>query len=830
MLSISQPMKGCGRGEYYLHLAREDYYLEGGEPPGEWYGEGAEQLGLSGEIEQEHFRNLLRGYTPDGSEELTQNAGDEERRSGWDLTFSAPKSVSALWALADDDTRRDIQALQKEAVRTALDYLEQNAGWTRRGKDGAERERSALIFTTFEHGTSRAQEPDLHTHVIVQNLSLREDGTSGTIDSAPLYQHKMAAGALYRAELSRSLEQELGLEIRRDRDSFRIDGVSKELCDRWSTRRKEIVEALHERGLSGAKAAAVAAFDTREAKAHVPRVELFQTWAEQGRELSFGRDQALELLGEGLERSVKERALAKRQILDRAIAQCTKNQSYFTERELVRFAAVEAQGLGLSAGDVLKAVKDELGHSREIVHLGVSKHEERFTTREMLELERNMLEHVRYSRSLDFSVSAETVRRVSKAWERRDEELSQEQKAALKHITLEKGGISAVSGMAGAGKSRMLSAAREVWEREGLTVIGAALAGKAAQGLEQEAGIKSDTIHKTLSEIEHGRRSFGRNTVLVIDEAGMVGTRQMSELVRVAKEAEAKLVLVGDERQLQPIDAGGPFRAIQEEIGVSRLTKIRRQREVWARDAVKDFAFGNARKGLEVYAEKGLLSIEDDRKLAQEKLLSDWSVQGIREPEKNLILAGSNAEVRELNQGAQEKRLQVGALGERALRRGEERFYVGDRIVFGRNSRLYGVRNGELGTVREIDRGGRLSAELEDGRRVSFSLEQYEHVRLGYAVTTHKAQGITVERAYVLAGGEMQDRELTYVQMSRARENTRIYIDREQAGENLRELTLAMERSRAKELAVRLKRQQHREHDRSRRVEDERELGHGIGR
>ena len=264
MLSISKPMKGCGPGDYYLKLAREDYYLEGGEPQGEWYGNGADRLGLHGEIHQEEFRNLLQGYTPDGKKELTQNAGEEDRRSGWDLTFSAPKSVSTLWAVSDQETRHKIQEIQQEAVKSSLDYLERNAGWTRRGKDGCERERTDLIFTTFEHSTSRAQDPDLHTHVIAQNISLRDDGSTGSIDSAPLYQHKMAAGALYRAELAQKLERDLGLYISRDKDSFEVLGVSRELCQEWSTRRKEILVALEERGLSGAKAASIAAFETRE--------------------------------------------------------------------------------------------------------------------------------------------------------------------------------------------------------------------------------------------------------------------------------------------------------------------------------------------------------------------------------------------------------------------------------------------------------------------------------------------------------------------------------------------------------------------------------------
>ena len=808
MLSISPPIKGTGRGEYYLALSREDYYLEGGEPPGHWYGEGAKHLGLEGEINKDEFRNVLSGLSPNGSEKLSQNAGDEDRRSGWDLTFSAPKSVSALWAVSDPATRAKIQELHTNAVQSALTYIEENAAWTRRGKDGVERERSEMIFTSFDHGTSRAQEPDVHTHVIAHNVSVRADGTKGNLDSAPIYQHKMAGGAIYRAEFAASLEANLGLKISRDKDSFQVDGVSGELCDHWSTRRKEIKAALEERGLSSAKAASVAALDTRGEKEHLPRHKLFSRWGEEAKAYSFTQSDAKNLTeGTPRARSQAELEESKKMSFSKALEEATRSQSHFTEKDAVRFMAVEAQGKGISSKEVLKTVRQELSHSKDIVPLGVSNGGERFTTREMLQLEKRMLERASLLKEFNRAVSPKTVEAVSKVWASQGKELDAEQKDALSHITAEKGALHTVSGVAGSGKSRMRGAAREVWEKEGYKVIGAALAGKAAAGLESEAGIKSDTIHKTLSNIEKGKETLTPRTVLVVDEAGMVGTRQMSELVRVVEQTGAKLVLVGDERQLQPIEAGGAFEAIQKTVGVSKLTEIRRQKEEWAKRAVHDFADGNASAGLKAYAEKGLLTVSDTRKGAKEELLSEWAKEGVKAPEQNLIFAGSNDEVSDLNAGAQKRRLAAGVLNPRAsVESGNTLFMEGDRVLFRRNSRIYGVKNGDLGTIEKIEGNGKMTVGLEGGKKARFSLNEYSHVRLGYAVTTHKGQGVTVDKAYVLAGGSMQDRELTYVQMSRARLGTNVFIDKAEAGKDLTDISRAMSKSHKKGLATTLDR------------------------
>jgi Ti-type conjugative transfer relaxase TraA len=794
-------MSGSGKGDYYLKLSREDYYLEGGEPPGKWAGRGTEQLGLEGQLDQEQFRNVMSGKSPDGKKELVQNAGKEDRQSGWDLTFSAPKSVSVAWSQSEGETRKHIQEAHRDAVGKALQYLDENAGFTRRGRGGIDREAVGLTIATFEHGTSRAQDPQLHTHALVLNVSTREDGTTGTIESKPLFQNKMAAGAIYRAELAAQLEQRLGLQAERKKAWFELKGVDPGLADEFSKRRKEVEAALEAKGFGSAQAAKVAALNTRGEKDHIPREVLFAKWQEVGKERGWSTAELKDLTAQPRQSRDIERE--KQEAVDSAVAKITAHQSHFSERDLIRTTAEEAQGRGIGADAVLSVSKSHLENSSEIVALGKLRGEERYTTKEMLALEAKMLGQVEATKQDRYlPVSSNAIEAAIGA----REGISAEQVQAVRHLTEKEGRVQVVSGMAGTGKSYMLGAVREAWERQGYKVYGAALSGKAAQGLQDGAGIQSETIHKTLFDVQSGRLALNSKSVLVVDEAGMVGTRQMAELVEVTERAKAKLVLVGDARQLQPVDAGGPFKAIAERVGQAELIENRRQKDDWTKKAVAHFSSGDAAKALEEYAKRGLVSVAENRDAAIQSLVNDWKGGGVEKPQSNLILASSNAEAKKLNASAQEERYKQGKLSELSLRADGTRFYEKDRILFTKNSRLYGVRNGQLGTVEQIDEKSlTASVRLDSGKQVKVPVEHYPHIRLGYAVTTHKSQGMTAENTFILAGGSMQDRELSYVQASRASGTTRFYTDKLEAGENLTQLSRAMSISHQKDLASSIK-------------------------
>lgn len=429
----------------------------------------------------------------------------------------------------------------------------------------------------------------------------------------------------------------------------------------------------------------------------------------------------------------------------------------------------------------------------------------RYSTREMVEIERGMaasadgLAEARDHGVGDGHVEAALAARPF---------LSDEQREAVEHVTGD-AQIAAVVGLAGAGKSTMLSAAREAWEAQGYRVQGAALAGKAAEGLEESSGIASRTLASWERGWQNGRGELSKDDVLVIDEAGMVSSRQLARFVGEAERAGAKIVLVGDPEQLQPIQAGAAFRAIAEHVGFVELESVRRQKEEWQREASVAFARHRTAEGLSAYAERGAVRLAETREEARVGIVRDVIADMGERPEgSSIVLAHLRADVRELNAAIREARQERGELsGERGYvtNDGERRFARGDRILFLENNRDLAVKNGMLGTVEKAEEG-RLSVRLDSakgpgqGREVSVSMADYAAVDHGYATTIHKAQGATVDRAYVLAS-ETMDRHLAYVAMTRHRENATLYAGREEF-RDLTALSARLSRSRAKETTL----------------------------
>ena len=797
MLSISPPMKGAGQGDYYLELAQEDYYTKGGEPPGQWYGQGSEALGVDGQVGEKELRNLLEGYSKDGGAKLVQNAGEENRQSGWDLTFSAPKSVSTLWAVSDDETRKAIQGAQEKAVHAALDYIQDEAGITRRGKGGETIEDAKLTFATFEHGTSRAQDPQLHTHVLALNIGVREDGTTGTIRSKDIFEQKMSAGAIYRAELSHQLEQSLGLNAERDKSFFQLSGVPKDLQDEFSKRRKEIEESLEKSGYSGAVAAKVATLETRGVKGHTPREELFEQWKGVAQEHGFTEEKAKDLHGKAPERDRKNELQTA--VTD-STSQLTDKESYFSRQSLIRYTAENAQGRGLSAKEVKNGVDEYLSSSQEIVRLGERDGKTFYTTKEILAHEENILKSSHARKDENLTVRSQSV---EAAIEKRPTMLD-EQKDAVRHITQKEGATQIVTGFAGTGKSFMLEAAKEAYQADGFKVYGAAPSGVAAKGLENETGIKSETIHRTLMDIERGNLALDKKSVLIVDEAGMVGTKLMSRIVDETNKSGAKLVLVGAENQIQSVEAGGSLKALKEDLGHKELTTIRRQNEQWSRDAVKSFAEGDAQKALKSYAERGLVTVKDNPNEARDSLIESWKKDGVAKPKENIIIASTNLDIAILNEKAQVVRFSEKQLKGDGYNLNGKNYFEGDRVLFTKNNKKLGVANGDLGTITEIDKKNKkFSVQLDSGSKASIDVQNYDNLKLGYAITAHKSQGGTFQNSYLYVGSTgLEDREISYVKASRAKNTTQFFMDKEVAGEGLKDISKTMTKSHIKELAT----------------------------
>ena len=445
----------------------------------------------------------------------------------------------------------------------------------------------------------------------------------------------------------------------------------------------------------------------------------------------------------------------------------------------------------------------------------------RYSTREMVEIERGMAECAmrmgegsRHGVERSYveaavAVQSEGIRRGAEAHTRGQVErgelsegegqaqvaaagLSDEQRQGVEHITGPEQ-LAAVVGFAGAGKSTMLAAAREAWEAQGYSVHGAALSGKAAEGLDESSGIQSRTLASWDYGWQAGRGELGPKDVLVIDEAGMVGSRQLARFVLEAEAKGAKLVLVGDHEQLQAIGAGAPFRAVAERVGFASLQDIRRQREDWQRGASGDFARHRTAEGLASYAERGAVTFSDTRDGARGAIVRDYMRDLEQRPEGSRVaMAHRRVDVRALNDDIRAARQERGDLGrgEEAGERvfetnnGQRSFAAGDRIVFLENNRDLGVKNGMLGTVAKVA-DGRIVAQLDgkdrdgEARVVSVSTADYAAIDHGYATTIHKTQGATVDRSFVMASGTM-DRHLTYVAMTRHRDGAQLYAAREE--------------------------------------------------
>jgi Ti-type conjugative transfer relaxase TraA len=490
-----------------------------------------------------------------------------------------------------------------------------------------------------------------------------------------------------------------------------------------------------------------------------------------------------------------EKIIAKPEI---ALDAITRQQATFTTRDLAMFVHRHSDGKE-QFDQAMSAVRS----SPELVALGKDgRDQERFTSREMIAVEERLERAAgRLADRVGHGLPAASLQGGLNAAGSGGLTLGEDQRAALEHIGTS-GDLAIVVGYAGTGKSAMLGVAREAWEREGYQVRGAALSGIAAENLEGGSGIAS----RTIASLEHawgqGREQLGPRDVLVIDEAGMIGSRQMERVLSEAERAGAKVVLVGDPEQLQAIEAGAAFRSLAERHGAAEITEIRRQHEDWQRQATRALATGRTGEAIHAYESQGMVRAADTREAARVELMDGWESARQADPDKSrIILTHTNAEVQELNSEARSRMRAAGELGEEvglSVERGRRDFATGDRIMFFRNDRGLGVKNGSLGTLERVSAEG-MAVKMDDGRKVAFDLKDYAHVDHGYAATFHKSQGVTVDQAHVLATPGM-DRHSAYVGLSRHRDSVQLHYGRDDFTDQ-RQLTRTLSRDRGKDMA-----------------------------
>jgi len=510
--------------------------------------------------------------------------------------------------------------------------------------------------------------------------------------------------------------------------------------------------------------------------------------------------------GQGLESErLDEHVEIARSNGDRIIAQpvtaldaITRTQATFTRRDLAMFVHRHSDGK-----EQFDAVLAAVHASRDIVALGRDgRGDERFTSRDMIETEQQLENAtVRLDASRRHGVDEQHRKLALVRADMRGMVLSSEQRSAFDHVT--KGqGISVVVGYAGTGKSAMLGVAREAWESAGYTVRGAALSGIAAENLEGGSGIGSRTIASLEHQWKQDRELLTSRDVLVIDEAGMVGTRQMERVIAEAEKRGAKVVLVGDPEQLQAIEAGAAFRSVAERHGSVEITDIRRQREDWQRTATRQLATERTAEAVRDYEEHGHVHIAETRDHARADLIERWDRDRTAAPSASrMILTHTNDEVQALNAAARQRLRLAGALGEDVeiqTGRGARTFAARDRVMFLQNERGLSVKNGSLGTVQSLTTA-RMAVMLDDGRHVAFDIKDYAQLDHGYAATVHKSQGVTVDRVHVLATPGL-DRHAAYVALSRHRDSVDLHYGRDDFADQGR-LVRTLSRERAKDMA-----------------------------
>ncbi|WP_306223812.1 MobF family relaxase [Bosea beijingensis] len=784
------------------------------------------------------LRDLCAGRDPETGAALVRQSANGKRSAGFDIQIGPPKPVSVLAAFADDETRRKIEQAHDKSIRRALRFVHEaglidaRRGEGGRGKDGIgdNAPPAEIAAAVYRHFTSRANDPQLHSHCVLINLAVREDGTTGSIDNATVMSFRGAIAALYRAELASELRRQLGIETERDGRNFKVSGVPETLVTQFSKRRKEIERIASERGFSTAQnrdSAQHAAYQSRDDKdRETPLSELQKQW--------LGELGAAGWNPEALFRSVEvqsAQACAERLVdgdrserLTRlaleAIDSLSETESVFTRADVLRevFEAVQCE---VDADEAQELVEQVIAGG-QIIEIG--RHDKSripvFTTQAIIDAEREMLAAATAGKGARDYVTAESLEQVlaDKMDPAQTKRMSAEQAVAVRHA-LNNDIVSIVEGSAGAGKSFSMGAVREIAEARanGKRVWGIAPSWKAVDSLRNEIGLAENLSYSAqgmlVKMLKTGEVKIDENTVIIADEAGMMSTKDLSALVVACVKAKAKLILTGDTKQLQSVEAGSPMALLIEAIGSVRISKIQRQRGrddhegKWMRAASMDFAAGHTDRALEAYDRAGAIDWMDDRNAAIAKLVSDYlaslgAVAADGRPKTRAILTGWNSDARFINGLIREKLFRRGALSggvvvrtiPRGLEKAEEiEFAAGDDIIFGESVELESVtiRNADLAKIESISnepdplltfRLNKNASELVTARLSDLVGKRFGNepvapkIQHSYAMTVHASQGITVDNVFV-ANLRGMGRSASYVAMTRHRETVQLYFD-----------------------------------------------------
>ncbi|MGO9791519.1 MAG: MobF family relaxase [Solirubrobacteraceae bacterium] len=803
MLSIGK-LRGNAADYYERGVAcgQDDYYTGAGESPGRWTGAGAERLGLAGEIADGQLSKLVRGLHPVTGQRLREvpDVNPDKVIGALDLTFSAPKSVSVLYALADERTAATLVDCHEQAVDAALGYMESTAVFVRRGKGGTTVvQTGGLIVGAFRHRLSRARDPQLHTHAVCANFAEGPDGRITSLFGKEIYAAAKTGGYAYQSELRAQISEWLGLEWGAvSNGAAELVSISPEARDAFSTRKREIEDASKESHLAmgGPAAAQFAVKTTRAAKQQVDtpswRAEVQRRAVDVGldrdrvAEITAGRDTSPETIA--ARRARQASTIQDPELGDRLTGAqgLTEYENTFDRHAVIR-ALAQAASQGAHIPELQEQADRFVADRDDVLSVSTSvagDRGRRWSARNLIRCEQQLVDDAVGRAGERCCVAADKPLRDV----RRGCGLSEEQWAIVEKTARSGHGVEAIEAHAGTGKTRVAGVLRAVYESDHYEVIGIAPTGRARRELKEEAGL-AKTVTLKAQDIKlaaGGKLSDG--CVLLVDEAGMCQTRQTARLLAAARDARAKVIVIGDSGQLPSVQAGGWLRGIHQRMPERHtLVEVHRQRDKTERRVLGALHAGNPGPWI---AWAGKHARKDHGGGGLDGAIAKWTQATQQVGYKDAVLIARSNETRNaLNQAARAIARERGHLEDREVTYDRLAISVGDRVICRINDRDLDVDNGTRGTVTEIDGSG-VTIATDAGTTRHLPGDYIRSTRdgrdgggqaleLAYALTVHGTQGGTVETAIVVAEPHELTQGMAYTALSRARGQTFLFLQTE---------------------------------------------------
>ncbi len=763
MLTISKPLSASQARTYHAKdfaSQQQNYWNRDRQGHSEWQGRLAGQWKLNGPVHDEHFARLAEGQHPQTGVQLVRHQvsrtyegknGKEvtsvEHRAGWDATFSAPKSVS-ITALVGGDDR--VRLAHRESVRTALAELERYTQ-ARIGNVHAPETTGKLAAATFEHDTARPVDgyaaPQLHTHAVIFNVTERDSGQTRALQPHEIFLSQRYVTAVYRSELALRLEK-LGYELERGKHGQpKIKGYTKEYLEASSPRREQIKDHLREQGVDGAAAAQIAAHHTRDRKELLSKEEVLRRHRELAAQYGNQADQVVAQARAHGEYQAREPDISAQRAVTWARDHVFERSAVHDRRAILESAL--ARGMGETT---YASIRQEFerrvraGEFREVAYSGA---DTRFTTSSMIRMEREIIARMQEGNRRSSNDPLLVSPQVRNGIKERHPELSAMQRSAVEDLFLSRERIVGLDGVAGAGKTTVLSVIREGAETDGYRVEGFAPTSRAAQKL-AEAGMGTATLQKHLARSE--QPDTGEKRLYVVDESSLASTRQLHKFVHRLLPND-RVLLVGDRRQHEAVEAGRPFAQLQDAGMVTvRLEEIVRQKDPELKQVVEQLARGQIYEAVENLDRQGRVHEVPDHDRRIRAIAEEYA----KAPERALVVSPDNRSRMEINE-----RIHTELQGRGIVRNTEyhvrtlvprqdmtgadrtwaERYDVSDLLRYSRASRETGIGRGEYAQVKSIDASNnRITVEVQDGTERTYD--------------PRRQQGVTVYREELRAFSE----------------------------------------------------------------------------